>query len=394
MRRARYATPDAMRLPFAVATLFVSLAAAQAPQPPVPPALAADEPTLNAVQRYRTAHDPAEARRAFDELRARAATSPAAALACGFFAARPGSVAADRDVARSCLTAAAQAGVPEAQYQLALLLLAASGPGAPEQHAEAERWLGRAAPSSPESVYLLAKRRAQREASPDALSKVVDEAARVGYGPAQRELAHRSMTEGKRDEALGWLEKASAQGDAEAAYELATLVAEQRRDGDVPRVIALLEQSAGGGSARGALALGLRLLNADGLKRDTERAYGLIRQAAIAGLPEGQYALGYVLMDGLGTSANEALGLKWHEAAASQGHRDAMYALGNAHANGWGTGKSMDMAYRWYCRAAQAGQEAALKLVSGSSLGRDCVLPTAAGQPPGPSPDPAAPRPR
>ncbi len=335
----------------------------------------ADESARASMRRFRSASDPAEARRAFEELRSRSTTSPQAALACGLLAGQAGSLVYDRAVAISCLREGARAGSPESRYHLAVMLVKDKGAGRAEREAEAERLLGQAAPSSPESVYLLAKLRAERSPNPAAaLRTVVEDAAKAGYAPAQREWAHRLIEGGRHDDAMAWLEKAWSQGDAEAGYDLATLLAARRAGADLPRIVELLDQASQQGSARAGYALGLRYLDALGVKRDTVRAATLFQRAATAGLADGQYAWGHVLADGIGVPANESAALAWFEAAASQGHVEAMYALGNAHANGWGTGKSMDMAYRWYCRAAQNGLERAIKLVRASSLGRDCDL--------------------
>ncbi len=266
---------------------------------------AADEATRTAVQRFRAATDPAEARRAFDDLRARSTSSPHAALACGVLAAPPGSVVADRGVAIECLQRGAQAGLPEAQHRLALVLLDEPG-GA--RRAEAEQLLAQAARELPESVYLLAKLRAARAADPDAATRsTIEQAAKAGYAPAQRELAGLSLRDGRRDEASAWLEKAAAQGDAESTFERAMLLAADGRESDVPQVVELLARASAQGSARAQYALGVRYLNADGVRRDSAQAADLFRRAAAAGLPDAQYAVGHVIADGLGTAADDAL---------------------------------------------------------------------------------------
>jgi TPR repeat protein len=346
------------------------------------PALAqdtvADEATRAAVQRFRSAKDPADARRAFEELRARSSTSPQAALACGVLAARPGSVAADRAKAIECLRRGADAGSAEARHQLARLLLDSPGGAG---RAEAEKLLAQSAGALPESVYLLAKLRAERAADPVAAGRAtVEQAAKAGYAPAQRELAGLLLQDGKRDEAMGWLEKASAQGDAEAAYELATALTARHEARDVARIVELLQFASARGLPRASYALGMRYLRADGVKRDTERAFQLVSAAAMAGELEAQYAAGFMIGQGLGTPGDDAAALAWLRRAADRGHAEAAFGVGNYYANGWGVGKSMDLAYRWYCTAAQRGHARARELVRGSSAG--CAFDDAAGHDP------------
>ncbi|HEX4884079.1 MAG TPA: hypothetical protein VFX05_08070 [Casimicrobiaceae bacterium] len=360
--------------------LLLTLLLATAPALAQDTVAGADEATRAAVQRFRAATDPADARRAFDELRARSSTSAQAALACGVLAARPGSVVADRTKAIECLRRGADAGSDEARHQLARLLLDPPGGAG---RAEAEKLLAQSAGALPESVYLLAKLRAERAADPVAASRAtVEQAAKAGYAPAQRELAGLLLQDGKRDEALEWLEKASAQGDAEAAYELATALTARHEARDVARIVELLQFASARGMPRAWYALGMRYLRAEGVKRDTERAFQLVSAAAMAGELEAQYAAGFMIGQGLGTPGDDAAALAWLRRAADRGHAEAAFGVGNYYANGWGVGKSMDLAYRWYCTAARRGQPRAVEMVQRSASAAECALPDEAGRDP------------
>jgi uncharacterized protein len=363
---------------FAVPIAQPSLAHGQ--QPSSPPANAGIAEDANAdalLKQYRSANDPREAQRAFEELKLAAAKSPRAAYVCGVLAAQKGSVVADKAVALRCLTDAARADIPDAQYRLAIAILE-SAPDDPARQAEAERWLARSAAALPESVYLLAKLEAARQPNPElARRNVVEKAALAGYAPAQHELARRLHGEGNesaRAASRDWLEKAVAQGNAESIVELALQLAAEKREQDVARVVSLLEQASKAGSPRADYALGLRLLEANGVKRDTGRAFSLIQRAAAAGDAEAQYALGFMIGQGAGVSTDDQAALGWLLRAAENGHLEAMFAVGNYYANGWGVGKSMDIAYDWYCKAAQRGHQTARTFVKRARGPSACEL--------------------
>ena len=344
--------------------------AADAQSPAAPPAgttrAAQDAAANDLLKRYQSAKDPREAQRAFDELVASAAKSPRAAYLCGVLASQADSVVANRATAQRCLQDAAKKGMVEAQHALAVLLLAEK-PGEPRQRAEAEQWLSRAAKSLPESVYLLALLKAERAADPaTARRAIVDKAAEAGYVPAQYELARLLHVQGSAESkaaARTWLEKAAAQNHAEASVDLALLIESDGREQDTPRIVALLEAGSLAGSPRGDHALGLRLMNGQGVPIDQERAFELFRRAAARGNVPAMYATGFALSEGMGTGVDEAAAVEWFRRAADHGSADAMFAMGNSYANGWGVGKRMDLANRWYCKAAQAGMEQAIDMV-------------------------------
>lgn len=367
----------------AIVVALSGLGAAPAwPQPNVPPAAAPapDDTKVNlAVRKFHSAKTTAEAKLAFDELQALAKTSPSAGLYCGILAAPVGSLVASREIALACFEESARKGNPEAQHRLAVLLLENTST-ASAQRAAAQRWLELASASLPESVFLLALLKAdQATDAVAARDRVIATAADAGYAPAQLMMARRMLAEGSpnaRESARNWLEKAAAQNDAEASVDLALLLERETGTKETTRIVALLESASSAGSPRADYALGMRLLQAKGLKRDSERGFELIQRSARAGLVQSQYALGFVLSHGYGTEGNDVASLEWFRRAADRGDSNAMHAIGNAYANGWGVGASIDLAYRWYCRAAQAGHTSAREMVERrSGFDVECPLP-------------------
>ena len=292
-------------------------------------------------------------------------------------AAQRGSVVADRSLAVQCLRRAAQAGHPDAQYRLAILLIGEEAD--PQGVAEARRWLESSARSMPESVYELALLNA--ESQPNAAlarASVVEKAAAAGYPPAQYELARSLFAKGdnagKQAAYRDLLNKAAEQRHGEAAAELALQLQGDARTEDASRIISLLTLGSSAGSARADHALALRYATADGVKRDTERAWQLARRSAAGGYAPSLYTVGFFLSHGVGVASDVQAALEWFRRAADRGNLDALMAIGNAYANGWGIGKSLDVAYKWYCKAAQAGHAGARSLVS-RQANSECDLP-------------------
>lgn len=285
---------------------------------------------------------------------------------------------ANREIALTCFEESARKGNPEAQHRLAVLLLENTS-SASAQRAAAQRWLELASASLPESVFLLALLNAdQGTDAVAARDRVIATAAEAGYAPAQLMMARRLLAEGSpnaRESARNWLDKASAQNDAEASVDLALLLERETGTKETARIVALLESASSAGSLRADYALGTRLMQAKGLKRDSERGFELIQRSARAGLVQSQYALGFLLSHGYGTEGNDLASLEWFRRAADRGDSNAMHAIGNAYANGWGIGTSMDIAYKWYCRAAKAGHAPAREMVERRAESRaECGL--------------------
>jgi TPR repeat protein len=298
--------------------------------------------------------------------------SPSAAYWYGQTRAGSAYVTADPPTAERYLRRAADAGHPDAQYALAMLLLAGAGSSKADdpRRVEAASWLRRCEGSLPECVYMLALQRARSSGNPAAAERsVVNAAAKAGYAPAQYQAAAELLAgapEPEKDRAaVELLERAAEQGHVLAAYDFGLLLLEGKRVGrDAVRATALLGWAASAGNARAEYALGRALLTGEGLPPEPERGLTWIRRAAVKQLPEAEYAMGFALTHGIGTGVDEVEALGWFRSAADRGYPDALFAIGNAYANGYGVGKNLTTANDWYCRAAKAGHAPALQMIS------------------------------
>ncbi|MBN8807614.1 MAG: SPOR domain-containing protein [Sphingomonas sp.] len=88
--------------------------------------------------------------------------------------------------------------------------------------------------------------------------------------------------------AEGWYRKAAAQGHPQAIdnYGLALF-----QDGKRTEAVPWLEKSVARGEPRAQLVLGTMLFNGDGIQRDWVRAYALMVRSSAAGLPQGSQTL-------------------------------------------------------------------------------------------------------
>ncbi|HWU72272.1 MAG TPA: tetratricopeptide repeat protein, partial [Sphingomonas sp.] len=88
--------------------------------------------------------------------------------------------------------------------------------------------------------------------------------------------------------AESWYRKAALQGHAQAEdnYGLALF-----QDGRRAEAVPWLEKSVGRGEPRAELVLGTMLFNGDGVERDWVRAYALMTRSSGAGLPQGSQTL-------------------------------------------------------------------------------------------------------
>ncbi len=164
-------------------------------------------------------------------------------------------------------------------------------------------------------------------------------------------------------QARAWLEKAAANGDAQALYALGRAMDERFGPApvDLTRAADLYRQAAEKGHPLAALRLGLALSEGAGIKRDIATAQTWLLRAYENGVPEAALALGDLTARAFSPrdkAANVPLiqsALGWYEAAANAGVASAQFKLANAHFSGTGVARDAEKALFWYGRAASQG---------------------------------------
>lgn len=168
-------------------------------------------------------------------------------------------------------------------------------------------------------------------------------------------------------ECYAWLEKASAQGYAEATYEMATNyhLDDGTNTANLERARSLLRRAAAQGHEK---AKKMTYYFENPPKGPTLSTVELEWHELNArfGVAASQYALGVHFAEGAAIGSDGAKkAFEWFEKAAGQDYADAEYRLGKCYGEGFGVDKSKVQAERYYLRAARHGSAAARRHLSG-----------------------------
>jgi|LSQX01.3.fsa_nt_gb TPR repeat protein len=162
----------------------------------------------------------------------------------------------------------------------------------------------------------------------------------------------------QRPTRIRMIQKAAAEGDAEAQYELGLC----HDDGlgvtwDNDEARRLFIKSAEQKYTPAMVRLGLYYL------ADTDPMEGikLFLEAADLGDSEAQFMLGYCYATGEAVQKDATEAVKWYKKAAKQGHAEAQFYLGLYLYEGVGIKKDEDEGLKWLFKAAAQDNEAAIK---------------------------------
>jgi len=210
--------------------------------------------------------------------------------------------------------------------------------------------------------YYQQGQQAQAQGNWNAAYQAYHKAATQGYAPAQAALgayyAHNSSANSQMLTAKGpitnarfWLERAVAQNDARAQYELGNLY----------------------------------LAGKDGLTKNSEQALQLYEKSAAQHYQPAQAGLVQIYSEGRlryssmqRVAINPSRAMYWRERAAAQGHALSQYELGRAYHEGReGKAQNLQLAQQWYERAAVQNYRPAhigLMLLSGEASHYPCYV--------------------
>jgi len=306
-------------------------------------------------------------------------------------------VPADLKQAVFWLSKAADLGEAHAEYTLGLLY--SEGYGVPKDLELARKWLRLAAGwNLPEAKEALANLEQQSAAPVNAQTFL------------ETGRSHLLGTGGKeKNPALAreWFQRAAAQNDPDAQYELALLykngIGGER---DLAQARALLQQALNGGLLKAGVVLGdlarekgvgapysvakinrgapqlpqyaaaqhgdtqaqyelgQRLLHGDGVERNTIEAMIWLRKAAESEHRGAQVLLGNTLSRGVDVQQDDAEAARWYLRAAQHGDADAQYVMGSYYSVGLGVNPDATESRRWYGAAAKQGNAKARERLS------------------------------
>jgi localization factor PodJL len=170
------------------------------------------------------------------------------------------------------------------------------------------------------------------------------------------------------------LRLAAAAGDAAAAAEIATRLAEGRGiTRNLPLAAAWYHRAAEAGIAVAQYRLGSLYERGQGVAEDRAKAVRLYQRAADQGNVGAMHNLAVLISEGAGGPPDQGKAIDWFTAAADYGVKDSQYNLGVIYARGLGVEPDLVQSYKWFAIAAAAGDRdaAARRDEVAASLGPD-----------------------
>jgi localization factor PodJL len=149
---------------------------------------------------------------------------------------------------------------------------------------------------------------------------------------------------------------AAANGDAAAAFEIATRYA----DGslvkkDLGKAAAWYTKAAEGGVAVAQYRLGSLYERGQGVSKDLIKAVNWYQRAADQGNVNAMHNLAVLMSEGADSGPDHDKALQWFLAAGNYGVRDSQYNLGVIYARGLGVQQDLGESYKWFAIAAAQG---------------------------------------
>ncbi len=284
------------------------------------------------------------------------------------------------------LSAAATAGIPEAQFRVGRAYL--DGAGVPVSREEGARWIERAAEAgwveaqvvlatlhlfglvvsggSGSAVFSIGP--SQQDAKPDyeRAAQWASRAAEAGSPDGQALLGY-ILTSGPAemrdlDVADGWYARSAEAGCPQGHLGVALAQLRNALDAEGQQKAATsLAKAAEGGLGTALYLLGVMTERGAGVKQDVSAATELYRQAAERRVRSGEARYGLALMEGRGVERNTARGESWLRRAALGGDAEAAALVGDLYSRGGDLPPNYAEAASWYGRAAAAGHAASAR---------------------------------
>ena len=186
------------------------------------------------------------------------------------------------------------------------------------------------------------------------LAKVGDVDAQYAVGLAYEAGKGTNLSEA---EAAKWFRQSALQGNVEAQYHLAKLVAKGAKGlkPDVNTAFKLYHDAADKGHVAAMNALGKAYQSGRGTKADPLKAAEWYGKAAEMKLADAENNLGMLYLEGKGVSRDLSAAFRYFERAAAQNDPWGLNNLGGLYEMGWGTVADRDKALDLYKRALAAG---------------------------------------
>ncbi len=236
----------------------------------------------------------------------------------------------------------------------------------PAKFSALRRALEKAAASGVVSAQMLLGEQLREIAPSDSLRYFKD-AARSGQTEAMTQ-AGLMLSNGRGTSApdlrlaVGWFERASAEGDADAMTALAECLIHGKGIQKNPqRAVELLQRASALHHPLALNLLGDLHARGIGVPQNYQEAYELFSRSAAQGFGDGIANLGALTMRGEGTRANPAKAIAIWKAGIDRGFPSCMVNYAKALESGQGVPADRDLARYWYILAARGGNEEAIQ---------------------------------
>ena len=189
-------------------------------------------------------------------------------------------------------------------------------------------------------------------------------AAYNGNAKAQYKLGYYYLyVEKIHFDAINWLQKAAAQKDSDANYELGLMFEKgMYLEKNIDTAINHFIKAANQNHINSLNKLGnLYYFENKDIKQDYKKAFGYFIKASDLGDKNAQFRIGWMYESGEGTDKDYKKAVEYYEKAAEQGNNAAQYNLGDMYEYGKGTEKNIELAKKWYKKAADKNYENAIK---------------------------------
>ena len=168
------------------------------------------------------------------------------------------------------------------------------------------------------------------------------------------------LLKGDFDKARAYLERAEAEGHAEAGYNLASLYAKgEGVEQDFEKAAKYLTRSSERGYYPAMTNLGLLYAQGQGVAQDYGKARELWLKAAAGEHADAMHNLAVIYATGKGVDKDMSEAIKWYRKGANAGYVDSIANLGLIYANGDGVERDYEEARRLWEQAAAKGHAVA-----------------------------------
>ena len=158
------------------------------------------------------------------------------------------------------------------------------------------------------------------------------------------------------------LRAAAANGDAAAAYEVASRLADGNGvPQNLPEAVAWFERAANQGLAPAQFRLGGLHEKGIGVQKNLDTARRLYVAAAEAGHAKAMHNLAVLYAEGIEGKPNYQTAARWFRKAADHGVIDSQYNLAILYARGIGVETNLAEAFKWFALASREGDRDAAK---------------------------------